>query len=261
MSSGWPDMRNDNVVFLGHTGLGDAFVQKGIVRQLAGMCRQIEIVAYNKYLQSLQDIYADVPNHKFLLINHVEDISPAYGGSDSVLKQRLAAGDVVVALGWHSAIPNWDKADPSWANCLYKMVGLDPRLMYTHFGSIHLDRDNNARLFNAAVSAVGPRYAVIHDDPKREFLVPRERLDPEIPWIHVDDPRIFSFRELLHHAADGVSTEADRAPRGNAGDGGCALSVISGGVAILNERARSGAQGFVAPVAWASCPCVLYSTH
>jgi hypothetical protein len=187
-------MSQCNVVFLGHTGLGDAFVQKGIVRKLAGAARQVEVVAYRKYLQSMEDVYADIPNCKFLLINQVEDISPAYGGKDTLLKARLAAGDTVVALGWHSGIRNWDQADPSWANCLYRQVGLEPRLMYDLFGSVRTDSQRNAGLHRAAVAAVGERYAVIHDDPSREMAISRERIATSLPLIHVDDPRIYSSR-------------------------------------------------------------------
>ena len=190
-----------------HMGLGDAFVQKGLVSVIAGMAEEVVLVSKRRYEQSLLSIYDDIDNLSLLFVDDDADISPAFGADGKMWLALEKQGFAMIPLGYHTGNDDWLKTDTIWSRCLYKQLGMQPSSMYSKFGKVVVDKDRSEKMLETVVSRVGPNYVVIHDDPSRDMKIDDSWIDSTLPKIHVDDPEIRSdvltdYLALIENASE-----------------------------------------------------------
>lgn len=194
------------IAVLGHMGLGDAIVQKGLVRRVTEIADEVLFFGKKQYEKSLQSLFWDVDKLSFVLVDDDADISPAFGADGRMWRQLEREGFAVVPLGYHSGSEDWLSSDSAWNRCLYKQLGIPPECMRTHFGTVE-KTPAAADMTKRVRAELGTEYAVVHDDPKRDMVIDRAWVPADLPCIHVDDPRIRSdnvcdYLDLLEHATE-----------------------------------------------------------
>lgn len=206
-------VQKGNFAILGHLGLGDAILQKGLVRVIAESTEgETVFFAKKRYEQSILDIYDDV-DVQIVFVGDDVDVSPAFGADGRMWQKLEEEGFAMVPLGVHTASNAWRKHDQNWAKSYYKQVGVDPAAMYGRFGEILRDEDANRRMFESVVEKHGRRYVVVHDDAQRNMAVLPEWLPEGVPVVHVDDEsirsgRISDYLETIENAEEFVGIDS-----------------------------------------------------
>lgn len=177
---------------LPHLGLGDAFVQKGLVASIAEQATDVVLIGKKRYEESLFAIYDDIENLSIVFVDDDKDISPAFGADGKMWSALEKQGYAVIPLGYHTGNQDWLKKDTIWSRCLYKQLGIQASAMYSKFGKLSIDEVKAADMLEKVVTELGHAYVVVHDDPGREMKIEESWLPAGIPIIHVDDPRIKS---------------------------------------------------------------------
>ena len=177
---------------LPHMGLGDAFVQKGLVATIASHADDVVLIGKKRYEESLFAIYDDIENLSVVFVDDDKDISPAFGADGRAWRALEKQGYAMIPLGFHTGNDDWLKKDTMWSRCLYKQLGIQPSAMYSKFGKIAINEVKAADMLEKVVTDVGCTYVVVHDDPGRDMKIDESWLPAGIPVVHVDDPRIKS---------------------------------------------------------------------
>lgn len=206
-------MQTGNFAILGHMGLGDAFVQKGLIRTISeSTTGETLFFAKRRYEQSILDLFDDV-DVQIVFVDDDVDISPAFG-SDGRLWQKLEEeGYAVVPLGVHTASNAWRNLDANWAKSYYKQIGVSPCAMYGRFGALHRDEEANRAMRERVVAKYGPEYYVVHDDAARDMEIRPEWMPDGAVAVHVDDPdirsdRISDYLETIERAVGFVGVDS-----------------------------------------------------
>ena len=179
---------------LPHMGLGDAFVQKGLVASIAERADEVVLIGKKRYEKSLFSIYDDIENLSFFLVDDDKDVSPAFGADGKAWLALEKQGYAVIPLGYHTGNEDWLKTDTIWSRCLYKQLGVQPSAMHAKFGKIAVDEVKAADMLEKVVDKLGCTYVVVHDDPGRDMKIDEAWLPAGVPVVHVDDPLIKSDR-------------------------------------------------------------------
>jgi hypothetical protein len=206
-------MQEGNFAILGHLGLGDAFVQKGLVRTIAESTNGETIFfAKKRYEKSILDLYDDV-DVSIVFVEDDVDISPAFGSDGRMWQAVEGEGFSVVPLGVHTGSNAWRKHDKNWAKSYYRQLGVNPCDMHGKFGKMMRDEAANKAMHDRVVEKYGKRYAVVHDDESRNMGVEAGWLPEGLPVVHVDDPdirsdRISDYLETIENAEEFVGIDS-----------------------------------------------------
>ena len=187
-------MQNGKYAILGHMGLGDAFVQKGLIRKIAeSTTGETIFFAKKRYEQSVLDLFDDV-DVEIVFVEDDVDVSPAFGSDGRMWQALEGEGFSVVPLGVHTASNAWRNHDKNWAKSYYKQIGVDPCAMYGLFGEMARDEAANEAMYDRVVEKHGERYVVVHDDASRNMGLDPSWIPEGVAVVHVDDPDIRSNR-------------------------------------------------------------------
>lgn len=188
-------MQHGNYAVLGHMGLGDAFIQKGLIRTIAeSTTGETVLLCKRRYTASMLDLYDDM-DVQLVFVDDDDDISPVFGSDGRLWQQLERDGFAVIPLGVHTGTGAWHLHDPAnWARAYYRQIGVDPAAIYGRFGGVARDEEANRALYARAVEKCGERYTVLHDDAARGMAVREAWLPRDLPVVHVDDPAIRSGR-------------------------------------------------------------------
>jgi hypothetical protein len=174
-------------------GLGDAIMQKGLVRAITERSDESIFFGKARYGDSLLDIFEDVDDLSLVFVEDDKNVSPAFGADGRMWKKLEKDGYSILPLGYHAGSDAWLKLDPLWSRAYYKQIGADPELARKKFGTVARDETRNVALYEKAIEKLGTtEYIVIHDDASRNMTIAPERLRTDVPAIHVDDPAIRS---------------------------------------------------------------------
>lgn len=178
---------------LGHMGLGDAIMQKGLVREIAERSDEAIFFGKKRYADSLLDIYDDVDNLSLVFVDDDKDVSPAFGADGRMWQKLEREGYAFLPLGDHSGSRSWLNLDKLWSRAYYLQIGADPKIGREKFGKVARDEARNIDLFGKAIEKLGTtEYAVVHDDPNRGMGIDASWIGSGLKTIHVDDPVIRS---------------------------------------------------------------------
>ena len=189
-----------DVCIVPHMGMGDMIILNGMIRVKCREHRNVMLVVKKAYANSLRSLFCNIPN---LRLKFVEECHELYANDFRMVRDIRAMGYALLPMGVHT-VENWRALDPLWSHALYRQMDLDPDLMYSEF---HVSRnlDREAMMLHAVRDAVGMVYVVVHDDPRRGYVIDRECLPPGLPVVHVDDPRwrsdnIFDYAQVIDNA-------------------------------------------------------------
>jgi len=97
----------DRLFFLGPVGLGDSFVQSGIVNHFADRCNELHVPAQPKFYKTIKTLYQEHPNIKVIALepndDHITQYTQAHGLS-RILPVPLAQ----TVIRKFQIIPMWD---------------------------------------------------------------------------------------------------------------------------------------------------------
>ena len=194
------DGRRDPLCIVPHMGLGDMIILNGMVRTACRSRDDVMLVAKKAYANSMRSLFCNIPN---LRLKFVEECHELYANDFRLVHDIMAMGYELLAMGTHTT-QEWRSLDPIWSRALYRQVGMDPDLMYDEF---HVSRnlDREALMLHVVHNAVGKMYVVVHDDPRRGYVIDRACLPHGLPIVHVDDTRwrsdnIFDYAQVIDNA-------------------------------------------------------------
>lgn len=196
-----PPTRPPRVCIVPHLGLGDMIILNGMVRVACRVHDEVMLVAKKSYVNSLRCLFGSIPN---LRLKFVEECHELCANDWRLVRDIQAMGYELLPVGVHSQKNDWRDLDPVWSHAMYRQVGLDPNLMYAEF-RVFRNPDSEALMLHLVRSAVGQAYVVVHDDPRRGYVIDRTCLPRGLPVVHVDDPRwrsdnIFDYAQVIDNA-------------------------------------------------------------
>jgi len=97
----------DKLFFLGSVGLGDSFVQSGIVNHFADRCLELHVPAQPKFYKTIKTLYQDHPNIKVVPLEPNEDEQNQYVAAHR-LSRILAIPLAQTVIRKYPIIPMWD---------------------------------------------------------------------------------------------------------------------------------------------------------
>jgi hypothetical protein len=165
-----------------HLGLGDAFIINGMVRALAKKHASLIFPVKHRNLDTLKNLWSDVPN---ITLTPVDDDTEADTLAENYKGQKLM-------LGLFSG--RWNGGQPGWDELMYKQAGVPFEERWEGFkiGRIPI----HPHKFSA------PRFALIHEDIDRGFVIPTNR-KPDIPCFSVwPSGSLFDFVWMIKHAEE-----------------------------------------------------------
>ena len=172
-----------------HLGLGDHFICNGLVRHLARERGEIGLFAYRKNAVSVAFMYRDDPRIAVI---------PVDGDAQAQSISRQA-GISALRIGFE----HMGCSGRSFAEDFYSQLGLDYRVRFDGF---HVRRDpaRERALFERLVGARA-RYAFLHEDRRRGFIVDRANASSDLPFV-VPEPgltdNIFDYVGVLEQAEE-----------------------------------------------------------
>lgn len=186
--------RDAMVCLLPRLSLSDLLAARGLVKHL--VCQgaaHVMVLAPKRYASEVRMLYGDMNDVRFTFVTGWQDLySETAGQAGSVLESLQARGyDIVPLASFHDTCP-------------YKTMGVPPeeaRVGFQLTRCLHRERALHARV----VAAVGPVYAVVHDDPGRRIR--RHLLPAGVPVVDVRDPlwrapNVFDWIQTMDHAAE-----------------------------------------------------------
>ena len=200
--------RESRVFVLAPLGLGDMFVLRGLLAELA----ETKAVAF-----AVKAAYAA---HAARVLGDLVQIVPVDGGGAPEPADLLAGigvyykswrsqGYEILPLGGNFAefTVEWHGLHECWADRLYLQCGLDPGLRYSAFGAPPglAAAADASKVLAARVRelAGGQPYVLVHDDAARPLDV--SRLPAGLARVHVDDvwaADLFEYVDAIAGAAE-----------------------------------------------------------
>ena len=188
-----------------HLGLGDAIIQNALVRAKAREHERVIFPVKHANIPTVTQLFSDVPNITLLPVdgdNHADEEADKF--KDEVLGLGLYRKQ-----GWNGGEPGWDKE------------------MYEHAGVPFKDRWDG---FTFPIEPLKPHtppaepFALIHEDPKRKFIIKRSLLPKSLPLVPVlASSSLLDYYDYIRQAeeihcidssvaclVDGVATRAKR---------------------------------------------------
>jgi hypothetical protein len=204
--------RTRNLFILPHQGLGDQVAIYGYVAEMLKKYEIVVLVVKTKIIDTLHQLYSNL-NIIFYGINDDKDISPNFGYVEkdalfSLLQQFNFDHHFHYC---HSLIPLEPLKTTIWTfiELFYREFGLDEKLRYNF--SIERNLEREQQCFDKLVSVMGDKYAIIHDDNDRNFLL-NGIFMPDLPKFfiglgtHVNDElksnNVFDYIKVLESAEE-----------------------------------------------------------
>lgn len=178
----------DDVVFLGHLGLGDHIIQQGIVNRLARQYGRVFIFCKHRNLESVR--YMCSPN---------VDIIPVAGDADvNQLYPQIKNADII-SVGFYNE--NWEKfsgSEMSFDRYFYHQANLDFATTY------NIDLKDGKQW--ETVIELDPKepFCFIHDDASRGFGINMTKVNTVLPIVRpaIRSDTIFDYLPLIRRASE-----------------------------------------------------------
>lgn len=171
-----------------HLGLGDHIICVGLVREIIKRYDIVGLVVKPHNVDSVKNFFSDIPIFYVM-------------GDDSFGKQLVANTKLDVCLAGNCIVNKPIKN--SFDKHFYDCVGLDPALRFANFEVCRsygkeegLFDKFNVKLFE---------YQVLVEDPKRGFVIDRNKINSNLPIISIDkwySSNILDYCYLLNHAKE-----------------------------------------------------------
>ena len=97
----------DKLFFLGSVGLGDSFVQSGMVNHYADRCQELHLPARPSFYKTTKTLYQDHPNIKIVALAPIEEHHAQYAKAHG-LSRLLSIPLVQSSIKNYQIIPMWD---------------------------------------------------------------------------------------------------------------------------------------------------------
>jgi hypothetical protein len=176
----------EEILFLGHLGLGDHLICGPIVRSLAKEYSTVAVLCKTHNLHTVSFFFRDVSNIECF---SVADDDEAIAAKEAVCKEDMT----VVGLGVWSDKPfdrvHWDKS-------FYDQAGMDFQDRWSQFTCV--------RQPSRELEVPEEPYCLIHEDKKRGYLIDRKRL-PKLPIVEITPEKtanLFDWWGLVESATE-----------------------------------------------------------
>lgn len=195
-----------------HLGLGDSLVINALVRHFA-KDHEVCLLCKKHNQISLAFLFRDEP--KICLATTDVDTMNDDDFADFASRHAEEQGKKVLRLGMYGDRKFYDKL--TWDRSMYKQAGLDFQLRWNEFKC--------ARQPSGEVPLPKGAFAFVHDDAKRGFKIPDERLETKLPIVRADPAKtnnIFAWwgvieaAEEIHCIDSAFAILADSLPKLNA---------------------------------------------
>jgi len=97
----------DRLFFLGSVGLGDSFVQSGMINHYADRCHELHLPARPSFYKTIKTLYQDHPSIKVVALDPVEELHAQYAKAHG-LSRLLAIPLAQSNIKNYQIIPMWD---------------------------------------------------------------------------------------------------------------------------------------------------------
>jgi hypothetical protein len=201
-----------NLFILPHQGLGDQLAMYGYVLEMFKKYDRIVLVIKQNIKETLTQLHKN--KIIFYVINDDQDISPNFGYPE---KESLISLFKQFNFDYHfhycHALEPLELLKTTiwtFVELFYREFGLDDKLRYNFYVERNHERENAC--YKRLVDSIsGEKYAVVHDDKDRNFIMKQDFL-PDLPIFylglgtHVQDNiksnNVFDYIKILENAEE-----------------------------------------------------------
>ena len=182
-----------------HLGLGDGLIINALVRHFA-KDHDVTLLCKKHNQVSLSFMFRDCPRINLMTTDNDRDLNDD-DLADAGVRHVKEHGKKALCLGMYGDRKIYDER--SWDRSIYQQAGLDFQLRWNEFKC--------ARQPSCEIEVPHGKFAFVHDDADRGFVIPQKRLPKKLNIVRPEPgatENIFAYWGLLEQAQDRKEIES-----------------------------------------------------
>ena len=167
---------NGTLFFIPHLGLGDQFVNNGLVNICLEKFSNVVLVIKKNQLETIKHMYNYTNKIVFYTILHDREISPNYGLNIDKFINMVKNSEYYFYLQCSHSLYDTSILGNCFSKSFYLELGLDPLLRYSKFRT-YRNHERENEYYNKFIGIYGTEYLIIHQDKERKLFLDENKIN------------------------------------------------------------------------------------